>query len=160
MVALSASTLRRGDREAGQLDVAYSFKAPTFGRSLTTTAAQSFTDTGVGLKPFSPADVEVDRDASNNATITVRRRSRLSHRFLRDGIDTPLGEADESYSVDAYTDGTYTTVAATFTFTGSSGSFTAAAQTTAGLTPGNTLYLAVHQLSAVVGRGYEKRAAA
>lgn len=160
VVALSASTLRRGDREAGQLDVAYSFKAPTFGRSLTTTAAQSFTDTGVGLKPFSPADVEVDRDASNNATITVRRRSRLSHRFLRDGIDTPLGEADESYSVDAYTDGTYTTVAATFTFTGSSGSFTAAAQTTAGLTPGNTLYLAVHQLSAVVGRGYEKRAAA
>lgn len=160
VVALDASTLRRLTREAGQLDVEYSFKAPTIGRSLATTAAQTFTDTGVGLKPFSPADVEIDRDSSNNATITVRRRTRLSHRFLREGIDTPLGEADESYSVDAYTDGTYTTVAATFTFTGSSGSFTAAAQTTAGLTPGDPLYLAVHQLSAVVGRGYEKRAAA
>lgn len=160
VVALTASALRRLEREAGQLDVEYQFKAPTIGRSLATTSAQAFTDTGVGLKPFSPADVEVTRDASNNATITVRRRSRLSHRFLREGIDTPLGEADESYSVDAYTDDTYTTVAATFTFTGSSGSFTAAAQTTAGLTPGDPLYLAVHQLSAVVGRGYEKRAAA
>lgn len=160
VVALDASTLRRLEREAGQLDVAYQFKAPTIGRSLATTSAQSFTDTGVALKPFSPADVEVTRDSSNNATITVRRRTRLSHRFLREGIDTPLGEADESYSVDAYTDGTYTTVAATFTITGSSGSFTAAAQTSAGLTPGATLYLAVHQLSAVVGRGYEKRAAA
>jgi len=160
VVALTSTALRRLEREAGQLDVEYQFKAPTIGRSLATTSAQAFTDTGVGLKPFSPADVEVDRDASNNATITVRRRSRLSHRFLREGIDTPLGEADESYSVDAYTDGTFTTVAATFTFTGASGSFTAAAQTTAGLTPGNTLYLAVHQLSAVVGRGHEKRVAA
>ncbi|MEY5098142.1 MAG: hypothetical protein RJA36_861, partial [Pseudomonadota bacterium] len=153
VVALDASTLRRLTRDAGQLDVEYQFKAPTIGRSLATTPAQAFTDTGVGLKPLAPADVEVTRDGSNNATITVRRRSRLSHRFLREGIDTPLGEADESYSVDAYTDGTYTTVAATFTFTGAAGSFTAAAQTTAGLTPGDTLYLAVHQLSAVVGRG-------
>jgi Putative phage tail protein len=160
VVALDASTLRRLTREAGQLDVEYQFKAPTIGRSLATTSARAFTDTGEALRPLSPADVEVDRDSSNNATITVRRRTRLSHRFLREGIDTPLGEADESYSVDAYTDGTYTTVAATFTFTGASGSFTAAAQTTAGLTPGDPLYLAVHQLSAVVGRGHEKRAAA
>lgn len=160
VVALDATTLRRVSRDAAQIGVVYQFKAPTIGRSLATTPAQSFTDTGIGLKPLSPADVEVTRDGSNNATITVRRRTRLSHRFLREGIDTPLGEADESYSVDAYTNGTYTTVAATFTFTGASGSFTAAAQTTAGLTPGNTLYLAVHQLSAVVGRGYSKRAAA
>jgi len=160
VVALDASTLRRLTREAGQLDVEYQFKAPTIGRSLATTSAQAFTDTGEALRPLSPADVEVDRDSSNNATITVRRRTRLSHRFLREGIDTPLGEADESYSVDAYEDGTYTTVAATFTFTGASGSFTAAAQTTAGLTPGDPLYLAVHQLSAVVGRGHPKRVAA
>jgi Putative phage tail protein len=160
VVALDQSLLRRGSREAGQLDVAYTFVAPTFGRAISSAATQSFADTGEALRPLSPADVEIDRDSSNNATITVRRRTRLSHRFLREGIDTPLGEADESYSVDAYTDGTYTTVAATFTFTGASGSFTAAAQTTAGLTPGDPLYLAVHQLSAVVGRGHEKRAAA
>ncbi|MEY5097286.1 MAG: hypothetical protein RJA36_5 [Pseudomonadota bacterium] len=160
VVALDASTLRRLTREIGQLDVEYQFKAPTIGRSLATTSAQAFTDTGEALRPLSPADVEIDRDSSNNATITVRRRTRLSHRFLREGIDTPLGEADESYSVDAYTDDTYTTVAATFTFTGDSGSFTAAAQTTAGLTPGDTLYLAVHQMSAVVGRGHPKRVAA
>lgn len=160
VVALDATTLRRGSREAGQLDMPYTYVAPTFGRAISAAATQSFTDTGEGLRPLSPADVEVDRDSSNNATITVRRRTRLSHRFIREGIDTPLGEADESYSVDAYTDGTYTTVAATFTFTGASGSFTAAAQTSAGLTPGNTLYLAVHQLSAVVGRGHQKRVAA
>lgn len=160
VVALDQALLRRGSREAGQLDVAYTFVAPTFGRAISSAATQIFTDTGESLRPLSPADVEIDRDGSNNATITVRRRTRLSHRFLREGIDTPLGEADESYSVDAYEDGTYTTVAATFTFTGASGSFTAAAQTTAGLTPGNTLYLAVHQLSAVVGRGHEKRVAA
>lgn len=160
VVALDATRLRRGSREAGQLDVAYTYVAPTFGRAISSAGTQTFTDTGEGLRPLSPADVEVDRDGSNNATIIVRRRTRLSHRFLREGIDTPLGESDESYSVDAYTDGTFTTVAATFTFTGASGSFTAAAQTTAGLTPGDTLYLAVHQLSAVVGRGHEKRVAA
>lgn len=160
VVALDASLLRRGSREAGQLDVAYTFVAPTFGRSVSSATQQTFTDTGEGLRPLSPADVEVDRDGSNNATITVRRRTRLSHRFLREGIDTPLGEAVESYSVDAYTDGTFTTVAATFVITGSSGSFSAADQTSAGLTPGDPLYLAVHQLSAVVGRGHEKRVTA
>jgi len=160
VVALDASLLRRGAREAGQLDVAYTFVAPTFGRSVSSASQQTFTDTGEGLRPLSPADVEVDRDGSNNATITVRRRTRLSHRFLREGIDTPLGEAVESYSVDAYEDGTFTTVAATFVITGSSGSFSAADQTSAGLTPGDPLYLAVHQLSAVVGRGHEKRVTA
>lgn len=161
VVALDAATLRRGARDAAQLDLAYSFKAPSFGRSLASAAAQSFTDTGEALRPLSPAGVEVTRDTSNNATITVRRRTRLSHRFLAAAIDTPLGEAAEAYSVDVYTTSGYTTVARTLTASGTNVlSYSAANQTTDGLTPGATLYLAAHQVSAVVGRGHEKRAAA
>lgn len=161
VVALDSTTLRRGPRDAGQLGIAYTFKAPTFGRSRDAAAAQSFTDTGEALRPFSPADVEVTRDSSNNATITLRRRTRLSHRFLAAGIDTPLGESIEAYSIDVYSDGTYTTVVRTLTAVGTNvAGYSAANQTSDGLTPGATLYLAAYQTSTVVGRGHQKRAAA
>lgn len=161
VVALDAAKLRRGPREAAQIGLAYSFKAPSFGRSLAATSAQSFTDTGEALRPLAPASVEVARDGSNNATLTVRRRTRLSHRFLAAGIDTPLGESSEAYSVDVYSSGAYTTVVRTLTASGTNVlTYSAANQTSDGLTPGATLYLAAYQVSATVGRGHSKRAAA
>lgn len=161
VVALDAAKLRRGPREAAQIGLAYSFKAPSFGRSLAATSAQSFTDTGEALRPLAPASVEVARDGSNNATLTVRRRTRLSHRFLAAGIDTPLGESSEAYSVDVYSSGAYTTVVRTLTASGTNVlPYSAANQTSDGLTPGATLYLAAYQVSATVGRGHSKRAAA
>lgn len=161
VVALDAATLRRGTRDAAQIGLAYSFKAPSYGRSLAASAAQSFTDTGEALRPLSPADVEVTRDSSNNATITLRRRTRLSHRFLTAAIDTPLGEASEAYSVDVYSSGAYTTVVRTLSASGTNVlTYSAANQTGDGLTPGNTIYLAAYQVSSVVGRGHQKRAAA
>lgn len=160
VVVLSATTLRRVVRDAAEIGLAYNYKAWTFGRSINSVTAQSFTDTGIALKPFAPTDLRVARDASNNATITIKRRTRLSHRFLSAGIDAPLGETTASYALVIYSSNSYATVLRTITSTTESFSYTAAQQTSDGLTPGNTLYLRAYQVSSTVGYGYPLQAAA
>lgn len=153
--------LRRVTLQNNQLGAARYYKGVTLGSSVSSANAQYFTNTGVGLKPFSPFDLRITRDGSNNATFTWQRRTRLTVRTTGPlGISVPLGEEVEAYEIDIYSDGTYTTVVDTLTATSTTVEYTAAEQTAAGLTPGNTIYADVHQMSQVVGRGYALRAAA
>ena len=99
-VVLQTSGLRRGERQAGELDVEYQFKGVTAGQLPSSAVAQAFTDTGVGLKPYAVADLRAD--VVDGATVlSWNRRSRLSSTFL--GTTAPvLGEATESYDVELY----------------------------------------------------------
>jgi hypothetical protein len=94
--------------------------------------------------------IEGARDGSDNLTITWVRRTRVGGE-LADGIDIPLGEAAELYEIDIL-DGM--TVVRTIQASSPTASYTAAEQTTDGLTPGDPVDLIIYQISALVGRGF------
>jgi hypothetical protein len=161
VMLLDADTIRRVTLSNATIGIERYYKGVTIGRTVASVNSTDFTCEAVGLKPFSPIDARVTRDGSNNATISWQRRSRYSVRMIgAAGISVPLGEDSEAYEIDFYTDNTYTTVADTKTATTTSYAYSAADQTTAGLTPGSTLYIGIRQVSAAAGVGYELRAAA
>lgn len=160
-VKLQLAGLRRVPIDTSRIGISRYYKGVTLGRALGTAPAQSFTDTGVDRKPFSPFDARVARDGSNNCTITWQRRSRLAVRTIGPaGISVPLGEETEAYLVDIYDDGTYTTLLRSISASTPTATYSAADQTTDGLTPGNPLFLHITQVSAVIGRGYALEATA
>jgi hypothetical protein len=158
---LSRSGMRRVSLENAQLSALRYYKGVTLGRSVASVSAQTFTTDGVGLKPFSPVRLRGSRDGSNNATLEIERRTRLAVRMVGSlGVSVPLGEESESYEWDVYDDDTYTTLVRTLTSITTSVAYSAAQQTTDGLTPGDPLHVKVYQLSAIVGRGYALQRAA
>lgn len=160
-VLLRPAGLRRILVDTSVLGESRYYRDVSVGRNLATTYSETFTDNGVGLKPFSPFDIRVARDTSGNATITWQRRSRLSTRSIGAlGISVPLGESTEAYSVDVFTDGTYATVKRTIPATAATVSYSAADQTTDFGSPQAVLYIKVYQLAALVGRGYPAQRAA
>ncbi len=146
--------LRRVAANASDIGRSRSVRATSYGQSSAYVTASAFTDTGVALKPFAPVDGRVSRDSSNNATVTWKRRSRLSGRLVATSGDPPLGEDSEAYDVLVYSDGTFATLKRTITATSATAAYSAADQTTDGVTPGNALNLRIYQRSATVGRGY------
>jgi len=149
-VLISTATLVRIDMDSSILDASRYYKGVTLGQTLQKTSSQTFTNTGIGLKPYSPVWIRGSRDGSNNLTITWLRRSRLYTRLL---WSPSLGEDSESYEVDIY-NGAWSSVLRTITASSETASYTAAEQTTDGLTPGDPVNLKIYQLSATVGRGY------
>jgi len=69
----------------------------------------------------------------------------------------PLGESSQAYEVDIRNAGDTATLR-TIKATTPTVSYTAAQQTTDGLTPGNPVVLRVFQISATVGRGIQRSA--
>jgi hypothetical protein len=132
------------------------WKAVTFGYSLADTNSTTFTWDCQNLKPLSVVQVEGERDMSNNLTITWIRRSRIGHETpYQTGQDPPLGEQEEKYEVDIL-DGV--AVVRTITVTSPTASYSAAEQTTDGLTPGDPVTVKIYQISATVGRGQVREA--
>lgn len=149
-VLLKTATLGRS--EFGPADWYYSrlFKPVSFLTNEVDTIAQSFTNNGVGKMPKSPVHVEGVRDGSNNLSLSWVRRTRLQVPGLGLG-PVPLGELTEAYSIDIYSGAS---VIRTISATTPTASYSAADQTTDGLTPGNPVTLRVYQLSDVRGRGF------
>jgi len=153
VVLLRNAGARRLPLQAGQINVPLYWRGVSIGRKLSTATSKQVTNTGIGLKPHAPVDARVARDAGNDCTIRWARRTRLSHRFLSPGIDAPLGETSEAYVVEIYSSASFLTLVRSISATGPA-SYTAAQQTSDGLTPGDPLNLRIYQVSAVVGRGY------
>jgi hypothetical protein len=149
-VLLRTATLGRS--EFGPADWYYSrlFKPVSVLTNEVDTAAQAFTNNGVGKMPKSPVHVAGVRDGSNNLALSWVRRSRLQVPGLGLG-PVPLGELTEAYSIDIYSGAS---VVRTITATTPAASYTAAEQTADGLTPGNPVTLRIYQLSDVRGRGF------
>lgn len=126
------------------------YKAITFLQYEEVTDSQEFTNTGVRSKPLSPVHLKGTRDTSNNLTITWLRRSRLRQPGLGYG-PLPLGETTEQYEIDIL-DGS--TVVRTITATSETATYTAAEQTSDGLTPGDFVSMNIYQISETYNRGY------
>jgi hypothetical protein len=145
--------MQRVSQSTADLNVARLYKAVSAGQALAAAVSEEFTNTGNALKPYEPVLLGGGRDGSNNLTINWTRRNRTSGEW-RDSVDVPMTEASESYSVDIYSSGAYSTVVRTIDTTSPTASYSAADQTSDGLTPGATVYFKVYQLSAIVGRGH------
>lgn len=126
------------------------------GTAFSTTNATSFTNTGRGLRPWSPIDIAGVRDGSNNFVITAIRRDRLGQEWPESGPeDPPMSEATESYKLFVYNGASIVR-----TITGSSLSFaySASQQTTDFGSPPDFVTVGIVQVSAVYGDGIERRA--
>jgi hypothetical protein len=115
----------------------YSFRGVTLHQDEADADIVTFTNTGEGKRPYSPVNVEGTWDGSNNLTVTWDSRSRLNAGGL--GIDD---NAEWDIEFLGGTGHSETVVAETATFS-------AAEQTAAGLTPGDTVTGRVRQTSDV-----------
>ena len=124
-----------------------------------TYVAQAFTPAGVGLRPFSVAQVEQPwRRPRTPGDLTIRwtRRSRALAADSWGGLEVPLAEELEAYEVEILDGATVKRVLSTST---TSALYTSAQQTAdwgAPLGPGDILTVRIFQLSALVGRGAPK----
>lgn len=149
-VLINTNTMGRSDFGPADWNAERDYKPVSILNDQADVTAQQFTNTGVGLRPLSGVSVVGVRDTSNNLTVTWIRRSRLRSPGLGNG-PVPLGEATEAYEVDIFSG---VNVVRTITATTPSISYTAAQQTTDGLTPGNPVTMRIYQLSDVAGRGF------
>jgi hypothetical protein len=155
-LSISLATINRISAANSEIGLSRTYKGVTIGKTIASAGAQTFTDTAVALKPYAPCQLKGTRDVSNNLTITWVRRTRSAWDSL-DARAAPLDEASELYDVVIYSDGLYTTVVRTISgMTSPTAAYSAANQTTDGLTPGNPVYCKVYQISAIVGRGYPR----
>jgi hypothetical protein len=150
------------DRTSAQLGVAHYIKAVPERRSQASITGETFTNSGVALKPLVGINPHAERDAgSGDITLTWDRQTRYPTRFGGDlGDSCPLGEESEQYRVRLYTDNTFATLVRTFdVVTTSEVTYTSAQRTTDSHTPITAaLYVDVRQISAVVGEGYALQA--
>lgn len=122
------------------------------------------------LRPFRPVQIAGTRDGSNNLTITWRRQDRYVNGLIYEGTDVPITEditLDYAWEMDIYKvidydhylnedepgDFVKTVQIALMPDASNSYEYTAAAQTTDGITPGDKVYIELYQMSALVGRG-------
>jgi len=106
-------------------------------------------------KCFAPAHVAGSRDGSNNLTVTWTRVTRIPYRILS-GEPAPMIEPSEEYLVEIMSGAT---VLRSITVTDAqTTTYTAAQQTTDGLTPGDPVDVRIKQVSQVYGNGREVEA--
>jgi len=162
-VPLTSTNLRDLALTNSQLGVALPFKAVSIGDTISGTATVTATIMAERLKPWAPVDFRALRDVTTgDITMTAKRRTRLACRFVgARGINVPLGEASEAYSIKVYASSAYTTLKRTITVTGPlTATYTAAQQTTDFGSLQSTVYVRITQTSAVVGAGHPLEAAA
>lgn len=155
VIMLSKSRLQFIQASLNQIGSSYLFNAATTGNLLDEYSAKSFAYRGVNLKPLSPVYINGDRHPSTNDwNLTWVRRSRIGSEW-RDGVDVPLGEAQEAYDVEIYSNGTYATLKRTISgLTSASAAYSSAQQVTDFGANQSTLYIKIYQLSDSVGRGF------
>lgn len=130
------------------------YKGVSLYQDATAVTSQSFANTCVGLKPFSPINIVATRDGPGEITFSWTRRTRIPS-TLTDGVDAPLGEAFEAYEVDIY-DGP--DVVRTLTTNTQTAVYSVANQTTDFGSTQSSVTVRVYQISATVGRGQYRQA--
>ena len=77
------------------------FKFVTSGENPDDAPIISRTIQGLALKPATPSDAKIFRDAQNNALVEWRRRGRINYHW-RDRAGVPVSEESEYYEIEAY----------------------------------------------------------
>jgi hypothetical protein len=128
-------------------------KAVTTGTTVAAATAISLDVLGRELLPYAVAHVTGTRDGSNNLTIAFERRARAGGAWA-DLVDVQQPEGTLAFELDVMSG---PTVLRTITTNTESATYTAAEQTTDGLTPGNPVTVNIYQIGQI-GRGYVKTA--
>lgn len=149
LVAQNGGVLAEG-LQLSEIGLPRKYEAYSAGVDLSTVTPVSFTCLGVRIKPLSPILAKYSRDGSNNLTLSWTPRRRLSD-DIQDNIDPYVDEAVESYSTDIIVSGS---VVRTIASTSPTLAYSAANQTTDGITPGNPVTVKIYQVSSRIGRGY------
>jgi hypothetical protein len=151
---LSSSSLAFVSLTSAMIGLNRKYKGVNVGATLSSVTEKNFIYEGVNLKPLSPVYLNGNRDPSTfDWTLTWVRRGRVNNEW-KDSIDVPVGEATESYEIEIYSNGTYTTVQRTITgLTSATASYTSAEQVFDFGSNQASLYLKIFQISATVGRG-------
>lgn len=128
------------------------YKGVTSRASASTTAAQAFTNSAVGLECYAPVHLGFGRDTENNLTLSWIRRTRIGGEW-RDNVDVPLGEDFEHYVVEVL-DNSYTEVIRVSpTLAAPTWVYTAAEQTEDFGELYDNPHFKIYQISANHGRG-------
>lgn len=153
-VLLRPAGMRYVEQQASELGQSRSLKGVSNGALAADATATSFTNTGVALLPFAPVDLRATRSTAGDLTLTWTRRTRLSTRLISaSGINAPLGESAEAYTVEIW-NSSYTTLKRTISGPSSAqASYTAAQQFDDFGAIQTTVYCKVRQVSAAVGAG-------
>lgn len=104
---------------------------------------------------FTPSGPWPTTSSTDGVSFTWSRRTRLDKNFTT-GV-TPLGESTESYEIDVYDDGTFTTVVRTLTSTTETVNYSEAQQVIDFGAVQSSFFIDVYQVSATLGRGYPAR---
>jgi hypothetical protein len=160
-ILLGAGGMDRKSAATSIIGINYQYyKGVTVGADVPSTPTLGIQHRGMDLRPYAPCQVRGVRDGSNNLTITWVRRTRVGGDGLLDGIDTvPLAEDNELYEIDVFfaglliRPGNSAPFLPAFFSTTPSFVYTAAQQTSDGLTPGTPIHFKIYQVSAQVGPG-------
>lgn len=144
--------LKRIPDSLAQIGLDRTYKIVTSGQVIADVDPVTFSNDAVALKPYAPVQLAGERDGGNDLTLTWVRRTR-AHWDSLDAREAPLLEEAESYEIDVLDGGSPAVVLRTITATDETAIYTAAQQTTDGLTPGDPVTVRVYQISATVGRG-------
>lgn len=151
-ILLDTAWMKTITTELAALNTTRTYRGVTFGTLFEDGDDETFAYKGYDLKPYAPVQLQA-ADSSGDVVFTWVRRTRVAGQ-LRDGYGTvPLSEDTEEYEVDIYISGS---VVRTYTVTSPTATYTAADQTTDGFT-GSTIEIAVYQISAAIGRGFEAK---
>ncbi|GGH62108.1 hypothetical protein GCM10010975_26470 [Comamonas phosphati] len=147
---LLGNALRRVASQTNEIGLERQIKAVTLGMFLSDGTPKGFTDTGVALKPFSPANPRALADGAD-LLVTWQRRTRRSYQYAGAAPVVPLGEASEAYRVRVSAGATQlrsdVVTAATYRYTSDM-------QAADGVASGTALQFEICQISATVGPGY------
>ncbi len=94
-----------------EIGLARLFKAVSYGLTVASATALTFTNNAVALKCYAPVQIGGGW-ANGDVTLNWARRTRIAGAWL-DNIDVPLSETTEQYAINIYTDNTYATFVVT-----------------------------------------------
>jgi len=144
-----------------ELNIQDAFRAISVGQDTSTAVNVNFTDTGNSCKPYTVYVYQKFRDADGDVTVSWWPRVRQNGQWLSGSdVTLPANDSPETYQVDVCRSADPTTVVKTYTLTGSqvnlgaSFTYTAAQQATDLGAASNPVYLAIYQISQVVGKGF------
>lgn len=156
VVGLTMGNVFRIAMQNSEIGAPLVYKSITTGSSYASGVDQTFTGTGLCLKPFSPVYASAKLSGSD-LVISWIRRNRLGQELMS-GVEIPMSEAVESYAVEILTAGSPETVLRTLTSSTQTVTYLAADIVTDFGSPQPEYHIRVYQISAAVGRGYPEEA--
>jgi len=151
-ILLDAYTILKHNLLPAEINAHRYYKGVSIGSHLEDAPVVDVASIGEPLMPYSPCYIFGTRDGSNNLTVTWKRRTRIAGDWVNASGTVILGESSESYDIEII--GPTGTVLRNIVATSPTITYSAADQTSDGLTPGDPVSLIIYQISAIVDRGY------